>query len=242
MPLPDDATCAGCGYPLRGLPAHRCPECGRAFHPNDLSSFAGPTAERAVADKLGLIRRRDRNLRRLRWEPNRAVGWASLFPATVLGMWPVIDGWTLVLLAGLAFLILLTSLARHARQVLTTMNVSTPPIDRRPRRLLIAAVLIAGLKLPAVPVAYGSLPWLNAAADATERGGTSFQRRVGPFPTREIRGFPDGQLVEIGLGSARQAVGGGLFRRTRGRWQPADGLPMPFSGGWSVKFVPGRPR
>ena len=25
--------CRRCGYDLRGLPEHRCPECGRAFHP-----------------------------------------------------------------------------------------------------------------------------------------------------------------------------------------------------------------
>ncbi len=30
LPIPDwGLTCPGCHYPLRGLPAHRCPECGR---------------------------------------------------------------------------------------------------------------------------------------------------------------------------------------------------------------------
>ena len=32
--------CLGCEYPLDGLEAHRCPECGRAFDPADENSFA----------------------------------------------------------------------------------------------------------------------------------------------------------------------------------------------------------
>jgi len=41
MQLPDTAVCLQCGYLLRGLPEMRCPECGRAFDPNDPSTF-GP--------------------------------------------------------------------------------------------------------------------------------------------------------------------------------------------------------
>ena len=35
----DDAHCLGCNYPLRGLPEHVCPECGRAFNPSDPSTY-----------------------------------------------------------------------------------------------------------------------------------------------------------------------------------------------------------
>ncbi len=32
LPIPDwDLVCPECGYPLRGLPSHRCPECGLTF-------------------------------------------------------------------------------------------------------------------------------------------------------------------------------------------------------------------
>ena len=32
IPVPDlGLACKQCGYPLAGLPAHRCPECGRPF-------------------------------------------------------------------------------------------------------------------------------------------------------------------------------------------------------------------
>jgi hypothetical protein len=33
--IPTAACCIECGYALRGLPATRCPECGRVFHPGD---------------------------------------------------------------------------------------------------------------------------------------------------------------------------------------------------------------
>lgn len=32
--------CIGCGYALRGLQEHRCPECGRGFDPADPNTFA----------------------------------------------------------------------------------------------------------------------------------------------------------------------------------------------------------
>ena len=33
LPVPDwGLVCPRCGYPLRGLPSHRCPECGRNYH------------------------------------------------------------------------------------------------------------------------------------------------------------------------------------------------------------------
>ncbi len=35
----DLPRCLTCGYILRGLMAHRCPECGRAFDPNDPTTF-----------------------------------------------------------------------------------------------------------------------------------------------------------------------------------------------------------
>lgn len=38
--LPDTATCLTCGYALRGLPENLCPECGRAFEPDDPRTFA----------------------------------------------------------------------------------------------------------------------------------------------------------------------------------------------------------
>ena len=42
MPVPDDAQCLGCGYLLRGLSTHACPECGRAFNPYDPGTYRVP--------------------------------------------------------------------------------------------------------------------------------------------------------------------------------------------------------
>ena len=36
---PHLGLCLDCNYPLGGLPSPRCPECGRAFDPNDLDTF-----------------------------------------------------------------------------------------------------------------------------------------------------------------------------------------------------------
>ena len=33
--------CISCGYNLQGLTDHRCPECGQAFDPNDVTTFRG---------------------------------------------------------------------------------------------------------------------------------------------------------------------------------------------------------
>lgn len=38
----DHAACLHCGYSLRGLPTHTCPECGRAFDPNDRLTYSTP--------------------------------------------------------------------------------------------------------------------------------------------------------------------------------------------------------
>jgi hypothetical protein len=35
VPVPKEALCLGCNYPLRGLPENRCPECGLDFDPAD---------------------------------------------------------------------------------------------------------------------------------------------------------------------------------------------------------------
>jgi rubredoxin len=37
--MPDTAKCRECGYLLRGLTVHRCPECGIPFDPADPNTF-----------------------------------------------------------------------------------------------------------------------------------------------------------------------------------------------------------
>ncbi|MBN1492209.1 MAG: hypothetical protein JXA69_20015 [Phycisphaerae bacterium] len=63
LPIPDwlNLGCPKCGYPLRGLPEHRCPECGLAFdlntlltplvpfHPPDITPTTRPVPELGLA-------------------------------------------------------------------------------------------------------------------------------------------------------------------------------------------------
>ncbi|MEO1235921.1 MAG: hypothetical protein AAFX76_03945 [Planctomycetota bacterium] len=38
-PLPTNACCHDCDYPLHGLDRHACPECGRPFDPDKPRSY-----------------------------------------------------------------------------------------------------------------------------------------------------------------------------------------------------------
>src|SRR5687767_9001295 len=46
--------CLDCHYSLEGLKEHRCPECGRAFDPNDAGTFDSPA--RRVHRKRRILR------------------------------------------------------------------------------------------------------------------------------------------------------------------------------------------
>src|SRR5689334_2507110 len=54
-PVPDeyDLLCEGCGYSLVGLMSDRCPECGKAFDPNELPLARVPWLYRV---RLGRVR------------------------------------------------------------------------------------------------------------------------------------------------------------------------------------------
>jgi hypothetical protein len=46
--------CLSCGYDLRNLTEHRCPECGREFDPNDPSTFEARAVSRSVNVVVGI--------------------------------------------------------------------------------------------------------------------------------------------------------------------------------------------
>jgi len=50
------ATCLTCGYALRGLPSHVCPECGQEFNPSDPTTFDDAEA-RSELRRIKRIRR-----------------------------------------------------------------------------------------------------------------------------------------------------------------------------------------
>src|SRR6476661_8874749 len=47
--VPHAAQCRGCGYALRGLNEHRCPECGRTFDPARRGTMRLPLRPRRLA-------------------------------------------------------------------------------------------------------------------------------------------------------------------------------------------------
>jgi hypothetical protein len=63
LPIPPwlELSCPKCAYPLRGLPEHRCPECGLTFYIDDLITPLTPlrppeiTARTRPVPDLGLI-------------------------------------------------------------------------------------------------------------------------------------------------------------------------------------------
>jgi len=44
-------NCPSCGYDLRGLPEHRCPECGRPFDPRTISDCPPSVINRRTASR-----------------------------------------------------------------------------------------------------------------------------------------------------------------------------------------------
>ncbi len=66
LPVPDLALhCRHCGYPLRGLGAHRCPECGRAFTldefipPGDFPTLIVEGRELRITPEIEALLRRE---------------------------------------------------------------------------------------------------------------------------------------------------------------------------------------
>jgi hypothetical protein len=54
LSIPQTAKCLACGYPLRGLSAPTCPECGQAFDPQDSATYEGSTMNVRHLFVLGL--------------------------------------------------------------------------------------------------------------------------------------------------------------------------------------------
>jgi hypothetical protein len=122
--LDDNARCLKCGYLLRGLPRHECPECGQTFDPADPSTYrlSRPiVATRAQVVVLVLLTLADLSYVRVPMN----VPWQGLLPTPgpllslpIVGMglacaiyvarsevhWQRILGWSCVAILGLVLL------------------------------------------------------------------------------------------------------------------------------------------
>jgi hypothetical protein len=66
--------CLSCKYDLKNLAEHRCPECGRAFDPNDARTFDTRSSARLRAARHFVIR----------FAETLAVTWIAVFLMTGL--------------------------------------------------------------------------------------------------------------------------------------------------------------
>jgi hypothetical protein len=168
MPSHDRMVCLDCGYDLRSLATGPCPECGRAFDPADVRSFAGPIPSYLLkndSDPLFGF-----NILVI------ALAIASLLgDAVVAPRGPV---W-LILLFPLGAAAVGMALVRTAAGLFVLRSIRAAPRDqiqlvaRRLRAVAMIVVLIAAVALRVgVWIRLGlSTPWLIPAARATVDAG-----------------------------------------------------------------------
>ena len=117
----DGALCLGCNYPLRGLREPRCPECGRAFDPDDPWT-------------MNIGRPMPPVVRRLIRPPGRAA-WIVFFVAIGAMLWGSawLAGGQFVLIGG-TFLLAVNVVYRGVRLVISGVLARRylQPIPRRP--------------------------------------------------------------------------------------------------------------
>jgi hypothetical protein len=78
------ATCLACGYSLRGLPSHVCPECGLRFDPANPMTFDDPQAR--------IERRRIQRMRRWeRWQLPPSRGWCAFVVLSAVALFVMTD-------------------------------------------------------------------------------------------------------------------------------------------------------
>ena len=243
-PLPDDATCLGCGYRLRGLPEPRCPECGRGFAFNDRLTYRSQWP----ADQVDKLRRRQRRHAR-RDRLFRAAGarygpaWAivAIVAALIAGAQPSFAGlwWLFLVPAGIC---LLELWAAWAGRTLRKEGVDVPERRWRPGRWIYPiAVAVAVLHLSMAPLFWLHRPVFEAAADRVGPGETLPGGQIGIYRVDSVRRCAHGVHVVIDNGSSywwwRELPG--FFRRDApGRcWHLADTFNLPLGGGWTAKIA-----
>ena len=177
----DGALCLGCNYPLRGLHESRCPECGRAFDPDDpwtmnIGRPMPPLARALIA-------------------PPARAAWTVFFLAIGAILWGAawLAGGQFVLMAGM-FLLALNVVYRGIRLLISGLLARRyrQPIPRRPGLfgnplastfILIALGLVLYFGLPLRLTVACARPAVHRiwAVDPAPRGGGLERRRVGLF-------------------------------------------------------------
>ncbi len=162
---PDAAACLSCGYSLRSLESRKCPECGRAFDPEVLTSMCVPRVPGALAPW------ERRLLEPVRW-PYRSVR-GLLIAFAVIASWvpapsPLPAAVVALVWLAVAVPYLFRRTARRWVVVRYGLEREILRVDReglwRMRRLLLVAFLIAASHVPFFINFAISRPFLDRAA------------------------------------------------------------------------------
>jgi hypothetical protein len=160
--VPDHALCLGCNYPLRGLDADRCPECGRGFDPGApiTMNLGRPLDSIAIASLRPIGWWGGVTLRFLAWVG--VLGPAWLVPSRRLAiLWFLL--WCVFIFA---------CWCRSFERRLVVMRYRQPPeclrIDdpfrMRTRRTFVIVTLLILTRMPFLLAALISRPWLDRQA------------------------------------------------------------------------------
>jgi hypothetical protein len=207
--VPDDARCLDCGYALRGLTTHRCPECGRAFypvHPWTMRLPHHPAFTRWLAVR---VERPVTGIERtLPWTAAALVLYASVYPSLdsrpfYLGLW--IFGASLFGICGLRLL-------RHALARAGLIAPTITAIDARHERVVALLLASFAILVPTrIPLYAGFLlssSRIVRVADSVNRQPwepmhpTVQPFQSGIYTVTRVRRCPHGlQFVTVGGGS-----------------------------------------
>lgn len=190
--LAPGGLCLDCNYPLQGLPAPRCPECGRGFDPADETTFnPGRSVPRSAAWAVGPIS----------W-PVYLIAmlgcgvtlWRARLPGIVYS-WksPVMIGWVCLALLWLGWpLVRRAVLRRYGWPV-----VVIKPMGRRHwivPLVMAAMVAMTSLRSPKHAAFRASRSAMDElAAEVMANPKLKFENRwVGLFRAKNVRAIPGG--------------------------------------------------
>ena len=160
--VPDDALCLTCNYALRGLDARRCPECGRAFDPDDpMTMNVGRPLDRVAK---ALLRPTGRWGPALMWTLAvlGVLGPAWLVPSRIVAcLWLLLWGAFMVACWGRA--LLRYAVVVRYRQPPECLRIDDP-FRWRARRAFVLVTLLILTRAPFILALLVSRPWLDREA------------------------------------------------------------------------------
>jgi hypothetical protein len=242
------ARCLSCAYPLRGLPEHRCPECGRAFDPRNRWTIWLPTQPHRLV--RWLASRPSRAARAAPLIGVIAIAWGTSMPGwRDLSMWVGIILLCAACAGGIAWT---TAVGRITRCGFYDRGLFDESRRRQQgvwRMVAIGVVLIV-LRPSLYARFWISEPWLERAAAAIDaqpfsQAAPSIGEVRGLYVIGATRRYPHGVKLKTGFFPEASAwrddvsqypydAGPGFFHRIHPGECERFELSWPLGGGWYV--------